>query len=65
MMKRECKQETSVRLREIFKMCQGCHNLNCTTKKPAVMSPAVQFHPVPLMKRMPVRVGQVNRFIRQ
>jgi len=36
-----------------------------TTKRPVVMSPAVQFRPVPLKKRMPARVGQVNRFNRQ
>jgi len=64
MTKLEC-QATSVQLREVLKLCQGYNNLNCSTKQPAVMSPAVQIHPVPLMKRLPVRVGQVNRFNRQ
>ena len=45
----------SVQLREVLKVFQSCHNLNHTTKQPVVMSPAVQFHPVPLVKRMPVR----------
>ena len=62
--KREC-QEMSVQLREVLKVFQGCHNLNRNTKQPAVTSPAVQFRPVPLTKRMLVRVGQVNRFNRQ
>jgi len=33
--KQEC-QATSVQLREVLKMCQGCHNLNHTTKQPVV-----------------------------
>jgi hypothetical protein len=37
-------------------------NLNHTANRPVVMIPAFQFHPVPLMKRMLVRVGQVNKF---
>jgi hypothetical protein len=49
-------------LREDLKVCQGCHNLNCTARQPVVMSQTVQFCPVPLTKRMPERVGQVNRF---
>jgi len=64
LLQRECKA-TSVQLREVLKMSQGYHNLNRTTKQPVVMSPAVQFHPVPLTKRTPVNVGHVNRFIRQ
>ena len=56
---------TSVQLREVLKVCQQCHNLSGTAKEPVVMSPAVQFRPVPLMKRMLVRVGQVNRLNRQ
>jgi len=40
---------------EVMKLCQGCHNLNRSTKQPVVMSPAVQFCPLPLMKRLPVR----------
>ena len=56
---------TSVQLREVLKMYQGCHNLNGTAKEPVVVSPAVQFHPVPLMKRMLLRVGQVNGLNRQ
>jgi len=59
--KQEC-QVTSVRVREVVKVCQGCHNLNRTTKQPKVTSPAVQFCPVPLVKRMPVTVEQVKRF---
>jgi len=54
-------EATSVQLRAVLKVCQGCHNLNLTAKQPVVTSPAVQFRPVPLMKRMLVRVGQVNR----
>ena len=50
-----------IQLREVLKLCQGCHNLNCIIKQPVVTSPAV----LPLTKRMPVRVGQVNRFNRQ
>ena len=34
--KREC-QATSVQLWEVPKMCQGCHNLNRTTKQPVFM----------------------------
>ena len=56
---------TSVQLREILKVCQGCHNLNGTAKEPVVVSPAVQFRPVPLMKGMLLRVGQVNELNRQ
>jgi len=41
------------------------HSLNLTAKQPVVTSPAVQFHPVPLMKRMLVRMGQVNRLSSQ
>jgi len=59
--KLEC-QMTPVRAREVVKVCQGCHNLNRTTEQPVVTSPAVQFCPVPLAKRMPVKVGQVKRF---
>ena len=50
----------SIQLREVLKVCQGCHNLNCTAKQPVVMGPTVQFCPVPLTKRMPERVGQVS-----
>jgi hypothetical protein len=50
-----------VALRQGVKVCQACHNLNHTAKQPVVMSPAVQFHPVLLMKKMLVTVGQVNR----
>ena len=52
---------TSVRLKEVLKVCQDCHNLNLTAKLPVVTSPAVRFRLVPLTKRMLVRVGQVNR----
>ena len=54
-------QATSFQLRGVLKVCQGCHNLTLTAKQPVVTSPGVQFHPVPLTKRMLVRMGQVNR----
>ena len=54
-------QVTSVQFRDVLKACQGYHNLNLTAKQPVVTSPAVQFRPVPLTKRMLVRMGQVNR----
>ena len=54
-------QTKSVQFRDVLKACKGYHNLNLTAKQPVVTSPAVQFRPVPLKKRMPVRVGQVNR----
>ena len=56
---------TSFQLKEVLKVRQGCHNLNGTAKELVVVSPAVQFRPVPLMKRMLLRVGQVNRLNRQ
>jgi len=37
----------SVQLREVLKVCQGCHNLNLTAKQPVAKSPAVQFCPLP------------------
>jgi len=33
--KQDC-QSTSVQLREVLKVCQGCHNLNHTAKQPLV-----------------------------
>jgi len=45
----------------LLKACQSYHNLNLTAKQPVVTSPAVKFCPVPLKKRMLVRIGQVNR----
>jgi hypothetical protein len=56
---------TSIQLREVLKVCQGCHNLNGTAKEPVVMSPAVHFRPVPLMNRMLERVDLVNGLNRQ
>jgi len=44
-----------------FESVSGYHNLNLSAKQPVVTSPAVQFRPVPLKKRMLVRMGQVNR----
>jgi len=44
----------------LLKVCQGYHNLNLTAKQPIVTSPAFQFRPVPLKKRMLVRMGQVD-----
>jgi len=58
-------QVMPVQLREVLKVCQGCHILNLTAKQPVVLSPADQFCPVPLMKIKPLRVGQVNRLNRQ
>jgi hypothetical protein len=55
----------SVQLREVLKVYQGCHNLNLTAKEQVVMSTAVQFRLVYLTKRMPLRVGHMNRFNRQ
>jgi len=53
-------QMMSIQL-EVLKVCHSCCNLNLTAKQPVVTSPAVQFRPVPVTKRMLVRMGQVNR----
>jgi len=58
-------QVTSIQFRDVLKVSQGYHNLNLTAKQPVITSPAVQFCPVPLKKRMLVRIGQVNRLISQ
>ena len=58
-------QATPVQLREVLKVCQGCRIHNLTAKQPVVLSPAVQFRPVPLMQMKPLRLGQVNRLDRQ
>jgi len=39
--------------------------LNLTAKQPVVLSPAVQFRPVPLTKMKPSRESQVKRLNRQ
>ena len=53
-------QATPVQLSEVLKVCQGCRILNLTAKQPVVLSPAVQFRPVPLTKMKPLRVAQVK-----
>jgi hypothetical protein len=40
---------------------QGCHNHNWTARKKPVTTLAAQFCPVPLVKRMIVKMSQVNR----
>jgi hypothetical protein len=46
-----------LRKREVFRMSQGCHTCNRTTRHPVVKRPAVQCQQVPLMVFI---VGQVK-----
>jgi hypothetical protein len=64
--KQKCLVKT-VQLNVITIVQQGCHNLNFTTKQPAVTSPAARFLPVPLTKMMMMMmtVGQANRLNNQ
>ena len=43
----------------------GVSHTQPSAKQPVVLSPAVQFRPVPLTKMKPLRLGQVNRLDRQ
>jgi hypothetical protein len=52
---------SSLRMREVFKMSQGCHTCNQTAQHPVVKRPAVQSRQVPLMNRKFFRVDQVSR----
>jgi len=44
---------------------KGVSGVSHIAKQPVVLSPAVQFRPVPLMKMKLLRVCQVNRLNRQ
>ena len=43
----------------------GVSHTQPSAKQPVVLSPAVQFRPVPLTEMKPLRLGQVNRLHRQ
>jgi len=58
-------QPNPVQFRKVMNVCQVWHILNITAKESVVVSPAVQFLPVPLMMLKPMREGQVNRLNRQ